>query len=182
MSVADKANFNHQEHENCDQNHEQKLEEFLSYFHESKLPHPDQWPDNSPVFVAASKRAPRIKYQLNGKGDNNDKVSPFPLDGSVICFNGPMFRGKIVSRMKDVPGMVLPGQHTPPSCSSENYFKGKSRQFQWTVQGIFSKRCRFDEVVTGQDFDRPFRNAPSSAIVKRGLDLMRSRLPENFEW
>lgn len=164
--------------------HEKQRTEFLSYFRESQLPHPDQWPDQSPVFVTASTRAPKVNYQLNRKGGiegDNEKVSPFPLDGSAIPFDGPLFRGKIVSRMRDVPAMVSPGQETPPVCPSEDYFKGRSRQFQWTVQGVFSKRCRFDEVVTGQDFDRPFRNAPSGAIVKRGIDLMRSRLPENFE-
>jgi hypothetical protein len=162
-----------------DESEDQRRKDFLSYFNDSKLPNPDCWPDNSPIFVSASKRAPEIKYQLHASNDN--EVKPFPLDGSIVPFSGPLFRGKIVSRMRDVPSMAPRGQ-SPPLCSSDEYFKGRSRQFQWTVQGVFSKRCRFDKVVTGQDFTRPFRNAPSSAIVKRGMDLLRNRLPETFEW
>jgi hypothetical protein len=159
---------------------EHKRKEFMSYFHESKLLHPDQWPENSPVFVTASKRVEDINYELP-QSKVTEVPTPFPLDGGVVLFHGPLFRGKIVSRIKDVPAMSLSNQ-SPPLCSSEQYFKGRSRQFQWTVQGIFSKRCRFDKIVTGQDLERPFRNAPSSTIVKRGLDLMRNRLPETFEW
>lgn len=54
--------------------------------------------------------------------------------------------------------------------------------FQWTVRGVFKKRMRFDEVVTGQDFDRPFRNTPSASIVRTGINMLRNRLPESFEW
>jgi len=49
------------------------------------------------------------------------------------------------------------------------------------VSGTFTKRMRFDEVVTGQDFGRPFRNSPASHLVKRGLDLLKNKLPETFE-
>ncbi len=154
-------------------------DDFLSYFRESGLPQPDHWPDNSPVFVTASQRAPLITYDLKQRDDVD--VTPIPLDGSIVDFSGPLFRGKIVSRMKDVPSMSTEGQ-TPPSCASEEYFKGRSRLFQWTVQGVFSKRCRFDQVVTGQYLDRPFRNAPCSSIVKRGLGLMKNRLPDTFDW
>ena len=163
-----------------DENNEQKREEFLSYFHESALPDPDRWPENSPVFVTASRRAPDISYKLH-TCNSEGTVAPFPLNGSVVPFSGPMFHGKIVSRIRDVPAMASSDQ-SPPSCPSSDYFKGRSRQFQWTVQGIFSKRCRFDKVVTGQDLSRPFRNTPSSTIVKRGLDLLRNRLPDTFEW
>ena len=154
-------------------------DEFLGYFNESGLPHPDNWPQGSPVFVTASQRAPQITYNLP-QSDSID-VSPFPLDGSVVEFSGPLFSGKIVSRMKDVPSMAAEDQ-SPPLCPSDEYFKGRSRLFQWTVQGVFSKRCRFDKVLTGQYLDRPFRNAPSSSLVKRGLDLMKNRLPDTFVW
>ncbi len=154
-------------------------DEFLSYFHESRLPHPDHWPEKSSVFVTASQRAPQITYNLS-RSESLD-VPPFPLDGSVVEFSGPMFSGKIVSRIKDAPSMTT-SDRSPPLCPSDQYFKGRSRLFQWTVQGVFSKRCRFDKIVTGQYLDRPFRNAPSSTIVKRGLDLMKNRLPDTFEW
>ncbi len=62
-----------------------------------------------------------------------------------------------------------------------DYFRNRSRQYQWSVQGRFKKRIRFDEVVTGQEFGRPFRNTPSTRIVKKGLHLLKHKLPETFE-
>jgi hypothetical protein len=69
-----------------------------------------------------------------------------------------------------------------PFHNSEAYFKGRSRHFQWTVQGVFKERVRFDEMVTGQDFDRPFRNPPAMKLVDQALVLLKTKLPDTFEW
>lgn len=153
-------------------------EAFLSYFHQSKLPHPDKWSEESPIYISASRRAPAITYDILPQ--QSETPPPFPLDGTIISFDGPLFKGKIVSRVKDVPAMNM--THRTPSCPTTQYFKSKSRMFQWTVQGTFKKRIRFDKVVTGQEFARPFRNAPSASIVRKGISLLRSRLPDTFEW
>ena len=52
------------------------------------------------------------------------------------------------------------------------------------MQGRFKKRIRFDHLVTGQDFNAPFRtsNGISKTIVQRGLELLKHKLPEAFEW
>ena len=101
-------------------------QEFLSYFQTSGLPSQDKWPEGSPVFLAASQRAPNIKYDLPPQESHS--LSPFPLDGTSVSFEGPIFKGKIVSRIKS---------DSNPNISSRgnSYFKGKSRLFQWTVQG-----------------------------------------------
>ena len=156
-------------------------ESLLSYFKQSRIPTPDRWPQSSPVYVVASHRAPDVKYELPCL--ESDAMPPFPLDGTVVPFDGPLFNGKMISRIKNAPSMKLsPGDNTLSKCPSKNYFKGKSRMFQWIVQGKFKRRLRFDKVVTGQEFDRPFRNAPSATIVRKGIDLLRNRLPDAFEW
>jgi len=150
---------------------------FLSYFYQSKVPPPEKWPGNSSIYLAASQRAKNITYHLESE---EPSISPhFPPDGTIVHFEGPMFRGKIVSRIKHAPDLMASSK--PKRCK-QDYFKGRSRMFQWVVQGTFRERVRFDQVVTGQEFERPFRNAPSAAIVRQGINMLRSRLPETFEW
>jgi hypothetical protein len=151
---------------------------FLSYYHQSKIPDPRLWPENSPVYLCASKRAEEIKYDLHGDCSSSP---PFPLDGSIVQFDGPLFRGKIASRIRNAPSMNISRSKKSTNTTKE-FFEGKSRKFQWTVQGTFKRRIRYDEVVTGQDFDRPFRYTPSASIVKKGIELLKNRLPEGFEW
>lgn len=99
------------------------------------------------------------------------------MNGSAVEFEGPYFEGRMVSRIRDLPTK----EQSNNLMSNREYFQNRSRQYQWTVQGRFKKRMRFDKVVTGQEFGRPFRNAPSSRVVKRGLDLLKHKLPETFE-
>jgi len=168
---------------------------FLSYFHESKLPSPEHWPYQSPILITSSIRAPYINYNcdarenISGTGNGicimKEHYEPFflPVDGQVIFFQGPLFSGRIVSRVRDIPCYdILPSkQKNSKRVGSADYFKNRSRQFQWTVQGQFKQRIRFDNVITGQEFHRPFRNTPSSKLVQRGLDLLKNKLPETFE-
>ena len=88
----------------------------------------------------------------------------------------------MVSRVRDVPSSRQRNEHDECNMiSNEKYFDSRSRQYQWSIQGRFKKRIRFDRVVTGQEFDRPFRNKPSSKLVERGLQLLKNKLPETFE-
>lgn len=94
-----------------------------------------------------------------------------------------------MSRVRDVPSTSSKASldetskrlFRPAVVDSKKYFAGRSRQFQWSVQGRFAERVRFDRVVTGQDFGRPFRNAPAVSLVKKGLELLKPKLPETFE-
>jgi hypothetical protein len=152
-------------------------EEFLSYFYHSKIPPPEKWPGDSSIYLAPSPRAKGITYQLVPQDSGS---SPhFPLDGTIVRFEGPIFEGKIISRVKHADLMTARSKQR--ECK-QDYFKGRSRMFQWVVQGKFKQRIRYDKVVTGQEFQRPFRNAPSVAIVRQGINILRSRLPETFEW
>ena len=106
-------------------------QEFLSYFQTSGLPSQDKWPGESPVFLAASQRAPNIMYDLPPQVSHS--LSPLPLDGTAVSLDGPMFKGKMISRIKDAPQMAA--SNSSNSSKANSYFKGKSRLFQWTVQG-----------------------------------------------
>jgi hypothetical protein len=138
-----------------------------------------EWTSNSSLLVLPSHRAREIEFHLPcrncDKGES--KLPVLPVNGCPIAFNGPNFEGKLVSRIRDVDttsnveGNLLP---------NKQYFHNRSRQYQWCVQGRFKKRVRFDKVVTGQDFGRPFRNRPSSLVVNKGLDLLKNKLPEAF--
>ena len=106
---------------NCGENFrmhgdDSEKEAFLSYSKQSKLPNPTNWPDNSPVYVCSSRRAQSVKYDL--------KPQCFPLDGTPVHFDGPLFKGQIASRIKNAPPMNLSGRQ-PPSCTSKKYFKGE---------------------------------------------------------
>lgn len=150
---------------------------FNSYFRQSRLPHPDNWLNGSPVIITTSIRAKDVQFQ-SGMNNCEGCKSVLPLNGKPVTFTGPLFEGKMISRIRDVPEARCSNKST----HQRDYFKGKSRQFNWTVQGTFSKRMRFDELVTGQDFGRPFRNAPADGLVKKGLALLKHRLPETFTW
>ena len=46
---------------------------------------------------------------------------------------------------------------------------------------VSSRHFQYRLFFTGQEFERPFRNAPSSQIVHRLLGIMKSKLPDSFE-
>ncbi|KAL9183693.1 hypothetical protein ACHAXT_004549 [Thalassiosira profunda] len=151
---------------------------FAAYAEESGLPSSSEWPAETPLLVVPSHRAPDVEYDISCN-DSYAAESRLPLNGSAVPFDGPHFEGKLVSRVRDVP--TTPLDESSKMMSNREYFQNRSRQYQWTVQGRFKKRIRFDKIVTGQEFGRPFRNAPSSRVVKRGLDLLKHKLPETFE-
>lgn len=149
---------------------------FSSYAEQSGLPTIENWPNDTNSIVTPSQRATEIKYDL--PENNTLDFHSLPMNGDIVRFTGPNFEGKLVSRMRDVP--LHPCKDS--RMTNAEYFKGRSRQYAWTVQGRFKRRIRFDQVVTGQEFGRPFRNTPSSTMVKRGLDMLKHKLPETFEW
>ena len=150
---------------------------FSSYAQQSGLPSSSEWPGDSPLLVVPSNRAKDVKYSLENDGGDSS-LPAVPMDGRVVPFDGPLFQGKLVSRMRDVP---TSNPNSEVKMSNREYFQNRSRQYQWSVQGRFKKRSRFDKIVTGQEFGRPFRNAPSSGVVKRGLGLLKHKLPESFD-
>lgn len=150
---------------------------FSAYAQQSGLPPASQWPSSSPLLVVPSYRARTVEFQLPCSEVGEPDACSIPMDGSTVPFDGPNFVGTMKSRMRDVPTLNDEGH----PMSNRNYFRNRSRQYQWSVQGRFKRRVRFDKIVTGQEFGRPFRNAPSSRVVKRGLELLKNKLPETFD-
>lgn len=152
--------------------------DFLAYYKKSRLPPVETW-TSYPLYVTSSIRASsNVVYDLPMAG--GDFVPSFPLDGSPVDFDGPLFEGKIQSRVRGTSAATKFNCKTP-AISNDQYFSGRSRQFQWRVQGTFKQRMRFDEVVTGQEFGKPFRNFPDALVIKTGMTLLKSRLPDSFE-
>ena len=159
---------------------------FERYAQESNLPTYEQWPSESPLIVVPSIRAKDVEFDIGESSccttTDSSSSSTLPLDGRVVHFSSPLFEGKMVSRVRDIPSSRQQNDHDESNTiSNETYFNSRSRQYQWSVQGRFKKRIRYDRVVTGQEFDRPFRNKPSSKLVERGLQLLKNKLPETFE-
>ncbi|KAL7550597.1 hypothetical protein ACHAWF_013818 [Thalassiosira exigua] len=156
---------------------------FLAYARQSGLATTTEWPTNSsPVLVVPSHRAKDVEYRFSCHEDRGkSSLAVLPMDGCVLSFDGPHFEGKLVSRMRDTSSTIESNGSIKSSMPNGEYFQNRSRQYQWSVQGRFKKRTRFDKIVTGQEFGRPFRNAPSSRVVKKALDLLKHKLPETFE-
>lgn len=161
-------------------NAEQDRSAFLSYSQQSGLPPQEKWPNDVSAVVTPSIRANEIEYDLPNNSSGPDFVSSLPMNGDIVRFNGPNFEGSIVSRMRDV--RPLHQCNNDSQMTNVQYFENRSRQYQWTVQGRFKRRMRFDQVMTGQEFGRPFRNMPSSTMVKKGLEMLKHKLPATFEW
>ena len=156
---------------------------FERYAQESNLPPSSEWPSSN-LVVVPSIRTKEVKFDIGESNCTTDSSSSttLPLDGRVVHFSSPLFEGKMAIRVRDNPSSRQDNEHDESNMiSNETYFNSRSRQYHWSVQGRFKKRIRFDRVVTGQEFDRPFRNKPSSKLVERGLQLMKNKLPETFE-
>lgn len=163
------SSSSHNEGSLCEQLANRERRAFSAYAEASHLPSASEWP--SSVLITPSRRAGKdVRFQKN----------PLPMNGSVVEFDGPSFSGKMISRIRDTPDDDGSG-NSNNLVSNIDYFSGRSRTYQWSVQGRFKRRIRFDKLITGQEFDRPFRNKPSNKMVNKGLDLLRSRLPQTFE-
>ena len=101
-------------------------ESFLAYFRQSNILPPSEWPQNSHLLVTASARAPYVNYYQILKSNmdesdcksntkeieikyniaNNFRLKPLhnlPLNGEKVYFDGQLFKGIIISRIKEVP-------------------------------------------------------------------------------
>ena len=153
---------------------EDKRTAFLEYSRKSKLPPIGSWPNSS--ILIPSLRCKETTYSLarptlshhESESDTPGKTLRFmPTDGRVVHISNPLFEGKILTRIR--------GE------SHSSYFQNRTRAYNWIVQGRFRNRTPFDDVITGQEFDRAFRNAPSSQIVQQMLNMLKSKLPDSFE-
>lgn len=135
---------------------------FIEYARQSDLPPLEDWHTDSILLGSGN-----VSYSAPGLSSPKN-LRRLPTDGSVVNISSNLFEGKIITRVRD-------------DNTDQSYFRHRSRQYNWIVQGRFLKRTRFDDVITGQEFKRAFRNAPSSQIVQRLLDMLKNKLPDSFE-
>ena len=87
---------------------EREKENFYAYSKLSNIPHVDNWPSDSHILVTGSVRAPNVVYEIEPPShlhiSENKHLTSYPqtlpTDGSVIRFNGPLFEGNIVHRVR----------------------------------------------------------------------------------
>ena len=149
------------------QNEEDKRNAFIDYARQSGLLLED-WHRDS--LLVPSRRG-NTSYFLSGSSSSKN-LRCLPTDGSVVHLKSSLFEGKIITRIRD---------DNIDDQASNKYFRHRSRQYNWIVQGKFLHRTRFDDVITGQEFERPFRNKPSSQTVQSLLGMLKSKLPDSFE-
>lgn len=97
------------------------------------------------------------------RGNGIGAALPINNSDAPICFETRLFKGWLVQRVRGRPD------------SDDAYFRGRRRYSQSLVVGVFKQRLRCDEVVTGQEFDRPFTHLPS--WVRAGLALAKRISP-----
>lgn len=88
-----------------------------------------------------------------------------PIEENVIHFETNMFKGKAVLRFRDCPG------------EPTEYFSGRKRRQQWTVQGQFKKTLNAHHVFTGYEFNRKFVDVPGQWVFMPVLSLIRTLAP-----
>ncbi|GBF96590.1 hypothetical protein Rsub_09336 [Raphidocelis subcapitata] len=78
-----------------------------------------------------------------------------PVNQYVIHFESDLFVGKMMAYIKG-----LPSSHEP-------YFTGKKRRSVLMLQGRFKSPLKVDDVVTGQEFGRPYKNLRGCWLMEK---------------
>ncbi|KAG5463139.1 MAG: hypothetical protein BJ554DRAFT_1526 [Olpidium bornovanus] len=85
----------------------------------------------------------------------NDEAAP-------LLLRAPHWEGRVLVRVRDFRGVAPPGR---PVLPWSPYFDGNSDQYSIQVQGRFlGGGLTADDVIFGNDFDRPLRLPPFSSV------------------
>mmetsp|Transcript_12443 Transcript_12443/g.31899 ORF Transcript_12443/g.31899 Transcript_12443/m.31899 type:complete len:717 (-) Transcript_12443:252-2402(-) len=109
---------------------------------------------------------PELAYQHLTDG-GNPRCVPINRTGHFE-FETRLFKGRA---MLWVTGL----QTSPPGL-----FKGRQRKTSLVVQGFFKEALPFDDVFTGQEFERPIRDLPASWLVNVLLRIARKLSPSSI--
>eukprot|EP01023_Acetabularia_acetabulum_P034283 TRINITY_DN32189_c0_g2_i1.p1 TRINITY_DN32189_c0_g2~~TRINITY_DN32189_c0_g2_i1.p1 ORF type:complete len:353 (+),score=35.84 TRINITY_DN32189_c0_g2_i1:159-1217(+) len=116
----------------------------------------EQWPD-SPCIL-------RPSSLVSGSVVSED-VSRIPINSHIgLKFESDLFKGKA--------WFYVRGLETTPL----DMFEGKKRRSHLVIQGKFKKTVRSDNLVTGQDFQRPAKNLPAAWLLDKIFALIGSIL------
>ncbi|KAK9803895.1 hypothetical protein WJX72_002783 [[Myrmecia] bisecta] len=117
----------------------------------------EDWPD----APALCRMKPGVEQRLTAGGD----PTHIPYNtGRPIQFESELFKGCVL--------INVAGLSTAPA----DLFQGKRRKTSLTVQGRFKQPLGFDDVLTGQEFNRAPTNLPGKWLVETVLMKMAKRI------
>ena len=119
------------------------------------LPDVSKWP-NRPIYFTTGGNT---KCDLYGK----DEALPI---SEAVDFEGELFKGKFIMRVKNVTSGVPPGHH--------EYFEGKKRLKQYVIQGRFKERINMSDAYFGDIYEKPLN---MSSIVKIVVPIFKRLVP-----
>jgi len=123
------------------------------------VPVPDclDWPDR-PVYLRPE---PSSGMRVVGPKDGKGGIQV----GQEHEFESEIFKGRFILRASGLP------------TSDPDQFGAKQRKLQFVVQGTFKEGVRYKEVITGQEFSRPFNTVPASGLVRLVLSVVQRISP-----
>lgn len=136
------------------------IEKKTELVNNSRLSEPTSWP-HRPLFIRKNKAA---SFNSNLTCSSYESCS-LPI-GEPFHFESDLFVGTALIRIKGCR-----------ADDDENYFGGRKRTSTTIIQGRFKEALRADEVLTGQEFFRPFRRRIPRWIVQAGTMFFRQLAP-----
>ena len=113
----------------------------------------DRW---APVIAEADADAAAAAAALDAAAGWVPKpAAGLPVNHYVIDFESDLFVGKLLIYIKGLPS------------SYEPYFAGKKRRSVMMLQGRFKRPLLLDDVVTGQEFGRPYKNLRGCWLMEK---------------
>lgn len=123
-----------------------------------KLPPVESWPQ-SPVFFMCH-------GDTEAKGYNVYESLPL---GVPIEFESPIFKGKILCRLRNAPS-AEPFSHNM-------YFEGRKRLTQCVVQGKFKEEIKMSDVYCSNEYQRKLALVPPPTLMKIMRIMFQKMLP-----
>ena len=86
-------------------------------------------------------------------------------DGGVFSFETDLFVGSAWVRIAGTSDV------------GSDYFKGRRRRMQATVQGQFKREMSFADVLTGQAYQRPIMHLPPTMLMRAAMAITKRLAP-----
>eukprot|EP00877_Chromochloris_zofingiensis_P007486 jgi/Chrzof1/2991/Cz12g07080.t1 len=115
----------------------------------------DNWVD-APVLLQVNPIADDLRASYEGCS-TLPKCQFVPCNWTEVRIDSDLFVGKMMFHVRGL------------ATSDEGLFEGKKRTTWFMVQGKFKQAAAFDDLVTGQEFHRPFKNLPARWFVEKVL-------------
>eukprot|EP00923_Selenidium_pygospionis_P017962 GHVN01031521.1.p1 GENE.GHVN01031521.1~~GHVN01031521.1.p1 ORF type:complete len:324 (+),score=8.90 GHVN01031521.1:83-1054(+) len=134
-------------------------------------PPPSEWPDR-PLYLRFNENMKEGTSKTGWKLPEAPlQINPGPQNiAAVHEFETPLFKGRLAIRIAEVT-----------NSNNTCYFNGRKRLMATCVQGMFKEPLKFNDVFTGQLFEKPFFRLPPSWLTKLVFRLVRKLNPGTEE-